>query len=57
MIEPTPSKDVPEIIQKFRDELNEEIEEAIEDHEFKMTKIGIITLIVFVGFIFLFIKI
>lgn len=57
MIEPTPSKNAPEIIQKFREELNEEIEEAIEDHEFKMTKIGIITLLVFLGFIFLFIKV
>lgn len=57
MSEPTSAKNTPEIIQKFREELQEEIEEEIERHEFKMTQIGIVTLIIFMGFIFLFIKI
>jgi|GEM_PF-1340264 len=40
-------------ITQFKQELNEELEHAIESHEFKMVYIGIATLVVFAGVIYL----
>ncbi len=45
-----------ELIAQFRQEMNEEIEEAIEHHEFKMTQIGIVTLVAFLGILALSLK-
>lgn len=40
-------------IDQFKQDLHEEIEHAIEHHEFKMVYIGIATLAVFAGVIYL----
>jgi|GEM_PF-6930289 len=45
-----------ELIAQFREEMHEEIEEAIEHHEFKMTQIGIVTLVAFLGILALSLK-
>ncbi|MCH9055207.1 hypothetical protein L5220_04670 [Synechococcus sp. PCC 6716] len=45
-----------ELIAQFREEMYEEIEEAIEHHEFKMTQIGIMTLVAFLGILALSLK-
>ena len=42
-----------ERITQFKQELNEELEHAVESHEFKMVYIGIATLAVFAGIIYL----
>ncbi|WP_017300804.1 hypothetical protein [Nodosilinea nodulosa] len=42
-----------EKIQQFRQHLNDEIEHAIEGHEFKMVYIGIATLVAFASVIYL----
>jgi uncharacterized membrane protein YheB (UPF0754 family) len=41
-----------EKVNQFRQELDEELEQAIEHHEFKMVYIGIATLALFVGVIY-----
>lgn len=41
-----------EKIEQFRQELNKELDAAIEHHEFKMVYIGIATLVVFVAVIY-----
>jgi hypothetical protein len=45
-----------EKINEFRQNLNQELEEAIEHHEFKMVYIGFATLFVFAGVIYLSVK-
>ncbi|WP_035990581.1 hypothetical protein [Leptolyngbya sp. KIOST-1] len=40
-------------IQQFRQDLDQELEHAIEGHEFKMVYIGIATLIAFASVIYL----
>lgn len=45
-----------EKINEFRQALNEELEDAIEHHEFKMVYIGIATLFAFAGVIYLAVK-
>lgn len=42
-----------ERIEQFKQELNEELEHAIESHEFKMVYIGIATLVLFAAVIYL----
>jgi hypothetical protein len=42
-----------ERITQFKQEMDEELEQAIESHEFKMVYIGIATLAVFAGIIYL----
>ncbi|WP_088893878.1 hypothetical protein [Leptolyngbya ohadii] len=41
-----------EKIAEFRQELDEQIDQAIDHHEFKMVYIGIATLVIFAGVIF-----
>lgn len=43
-------------INEFRQELNQQIEDAIEHHEFKMVYVGFATLFVFAGIIYLAVK-
>lgn len=40
-------------LKQFRQDLNEELEHAIEGHEFKMVYIGIATLVAFASVIYL----
>lgn len=41
-----------EKLQQFRQDLDEQIDQAIDHHEFKMVYIGIATLVVFAGVIY-----
>lgn len=45
-----------EKLNEFREELSQELEDAIEHHEFKMVYIGFATLFAFAGVIYLAVK-
>lgn len=45
-----------EKINQFRQELDQELDDAIEHHEFKMVYIGILTLVAFASLIYLSVK-
>jgi uncharacterized membrane protein YheB (UPF0754 family) len=49
---PIVTSEAKEKINQFRQELGEELDHAIEHHEFKMVYIGIATLALFVGVIY-----
>ncbi|HSM83329.1 MAG TPA: hypothetical protein VLS96_16710 [Nodosilinea sp.] len=51
--QPLNDPDAGQKLEQFRQDLNQELEHAIEGHEFKMVYIGIATLIAFAAVIYL----